>query len=194
MQATAFELRNEVLCKMKKKSYWWQMVLNSVSHKVSSFFFCLSYFLLPILNISDLNVYLKDVHVHQWNASYSVSFSIGYLKQHWSECLSQRCPCTSMKCSLLCWCSQSVPVKSTNSSPLLVSLKSQILKKSHLSLFLFMLQLYSVQMFPGMSYSMSLWNVFYLSTVLLIRGANIKCFSLLLIIAMFSISNEVVFM
>ena len=99
---------------------------------------------LPILNISDLNVYLKDVHVHQWNASYSVPFSIGYLKQHWSKCLSQRCPCTSMKCSLLCWCSQSVGVKSTNSSPLLVSLKSQILKKSHLSLFLFMLQLSSV--------------------------------------------------
>ena len=144
MQATAFELRNEVLCKMKKKSYWWQMVLSSVSHKVSSFFFCLSYFLLPILNNIDLNVYLKDVHAHQWNASYSVPFSIGYLKQHWSKCLSQICPCTSMKCSLLCWCSQSVRVKSTNSFPFFVSLKSQIFKKSHLSLFLFMLQLCSV--------------------------------------------------
>ena len=140
------------------------MVLNSVSDKVSSFFFYLSYFFLPIFNNID------------------------------SECLSQRCPCTSMKCSLLCWFSQSVRVKSANSSPFLVSLKSQILKKSHLSLFLFMLQLCSVQIFPGMSYSMSLWNVFYLSAVLLIRGANIKCFSLLLIIAMFSISNEVVFM
>ena len=65
-------------------------------------FFCLSYFLLPILNNSDLNVYLKDVHVHQWNVPYSVPFSFGYLKQHWSKCLSQRCPCTSVKCSLLC--------------------------------------------------------------------------------------------
>ena len=39
------------------------MVLNSVSDKGSSFFFYLSYFLLPILNNIDLNVCLKDVHV-----------------------------------------------------------------------------------------------------------------------------------
>ena len=70
-------------------------------HKVSCFFFCLSYFLLPILNNSDLNVYLKDVHVHQWNVPYSVPFSFAYLKQHWFKCLSQRCPSTLMKCSLL---------------------------------------------------------------------------------------------
>ena len=100
MQVIAFELRNEVLCKVKRKSHWWRMVLSSVSHKVSSFFFCLSYFLLPILNNIDLNVYLKDVHVHQWNASYSVPFSIGYLKQRWFKCLSQRCPCTSMLLTL----------------------------------------------------------------------------------------------
>ena len=31
-----------------------------------------------------------------------VAFSFAYLEQHWSKCLSQRCPCTSVKCFLLC--------------------------------------------------------------------------------------------
>ena len=63
----SFEHRNEVLCKVKKKSHWWQMVLNSVFDKVSSLFFCLSYFFFQSLTtliwmfVSKMSIYINEM-------------------------------------------------------------------------------------------------------------------------------------
>ena len=56
--------------------------------KLVPFSFAYLIFFLPIFNNIDLNVYLKDVHVHQWNASYCVGFHSQYVSSQQTVLLS----------------------------------------------------------------------------------------------------------